>query len=218
MRERVEERGLAGVGVADERHRHHVAPHARTPLHVALPLQLHEPLLEQLDPLAEQPPVGLELRLARAAQADAALLALEVGPAAHQARGEMLELRELDLQLALVAARALREDVEDEARAVDDAALEPPLEVALLRGRELMVEDDDARAGVRARSRNLVDLARSGEQRGVGAGAPALHDRAHVDAGTRSELGATPRDCPRDRWSRSPVQRGRRARPRGPHR
>ncbi len=48
----------------------------------------------------------------------------------------MFELRELDLQLAFVAARALREDVEDQAHTVDDAATELLFEVALLRGRQ----------------------------------------------------------------------------------
>ncbi len=39
---------------------------------------------------------------------------LEVGPAAHEARGDVLQLRELHFELAFVAARTLREDVEDE--------------------------------------------------------------------------------------------------------
>ena len=76
------------------------------------------------DPLAQQAPVGFELLFARAAQADAALLPLEVGPAADEPRELVLHLRELDLQLAFGASRAQREDVEDEARAVDDAAFE----------------------------------------------------------------------------------------------
>ena len=42
--ERVEQRGLAGVGVADQRHREHVAPHARA--------ALHGPLLAQLSSLS----------------------------------------------------------------------------------------------------------------------------------------------------------------------
>src|SRR2546430_8659397 len=37
------------------------------------------------------------------------LLTLEVGPPAHQAAGDVLELRELDFELALEAACALRD-------------------------------------------------------------------------------------------------------------
>ena len=124
--ERVEQRRLAGVGVADERDA--TAPESARALRapgLALLRDLLEALAEQRSTrLPMQAAVGLELRFAGTAQADAAALALEVGPAAHQARGHVLELRELDLQLAFVAARALREDVEDQAGAVEHAALE----------------------------------------------------------------------------------------------
>jgi hypothetical protein len=57
----------------------------------------------------------------------------------------VLQLRKLDLQLAFVRARALREDVEDQARAVDDAALGELFEVALLHRRERAVDEDQIR-------------------------------------------------------------------------
>ena len=60
--------------------------------------------------------------------------------AAH-ARQVVLELRELDLELALGADGVLGEDVEDQLRAVDDPRLERVLEVALLRRLELVVDD-----------------------------------------------------------------------------
>ena len=85
----------------------------------------------------------LQLRLAGTAQADAALLALQVRPAAHQAAGDVLQLRELDFELALEAARALREDVEDEAVAIQHAPLDELLEIALLAGRERVVDQND---------------------------------------------------------------------------
>jgi hypothetical protein len=52
-------------------------------------------------PDAEQTTVGFELGFARAAQSDPALLPLQVGPAANQARRQMFELSQFDLQLAL---------------------------------------------------------------------------------------------------------------------
>ena len=96
------------------------------------PRDAFQSCLQQLDALADQPAVGLELGFAGAAQADAAFLPLEVGPAPDQAGGHVLQLGELDLQLAFGAARALGEDVEDQAHAVDDPAFERALEVALL--------------------------------------------------------------------------------------
>ncbi len=87
---------------------------------------------EQAHPLGNDAAIGLELRLARATQSDTALLALEVRPTAYQPAAEVLELRELDFQLAFEAAGALREDVKDQAVAIEHPALGELLEVAFL--------------------------------------------------------------------------------------
>jgi hypothetical protein len=55
----------------------------------------------------------------------------------------VLQLRKLDLQLAFERARALREDVEDQAAAVEHAALELLFEVALLARAQRAVDDDE---------------------------------------------------------------------------
>src|SRR6185312_5384460 len=114
---------------------------ACTPLRAALALDALELLANALDALADHAAIELDLRFARAAaRADAAALPLEVAPAAHQPRREVLQPRQVDLELALVAARPLTEDLEDQHRAVCDRDAEVALEVALLRGRERLVE------------------------------------------------------------------------------
>jgi hypothetical protein len=62
-------------------------------------------------------------------------------PLARQSRGEVTKLRDLDLQLALQGARALRENVEDQLAAIDDPKIEILLEVAGLRGAERIVKN-----------------------------------------------------------------------------
>src|SRR5436305_726173 len=81
-------------------------------------------------------PVGFELLFTLSAQTDAAFLPLEVGPAADEPRELVLDLRELDLQLALDAPRTHLEDVDNQAGAVDHPALELLLEIALLHAGE----------------------------------------------------------------------------------
>ena len=52
----------------------------------------------------------------------------------------MIKLRQLDLQLAFMGPRPLGEDIQDQARAVDYAALQLALQITLLAGRKHMVE------------------------------------------------------------------------------
>ena len=100
---------------------------------------------------------------------------------------EMGELREFDLQLALGAAGTQREDVEDEARAVDDAALERALQVALLHAGERVVEDHEVGAGLPAQRIDFLDLALAGEERGIGPRAAARDAADDVGAGGQRE-------------------------------
>src|SRR5207247_11125541 len=97
------------------------------------------------------------LRLARPARPHSAAEPLEVLPEPAHARQVVLELRELDLELALGADGVLREDVEDQLRAVDDACLERVLEGTLLDGAELVVDEQHLRPGA------WIDLLQLGE-------------------------------------------------------
>ena len=85
---------------------------------LALSPHVLDALLQLLDLVADDAPVSLELRLAWAARADAALRARKVRPQPRQSRQLVLELRQLDLQPAFVGARVLGKDVEDQAAAV----------------------------------------------------------------------------------------------------
>ena len=130
-RQHVEQRRLAGVRVADERDRRHrrlVAPLAQ--LRAPPPDRRRSPSADRWmrwrmrrrsvsslvspGPRVPMPPPSRDSAVA----------------GADQARQQVLQLRELDLQLAFARPRAPREDVEDELRAIDDLALEALLEVA----------------------------------------------------------------------------------------
>ena len=142
-RERVQQRRLAGVRVAGERDARQPGALALGAHRLARALDLLQPAPQRGDAVAREAAVGLDLRLARSARADAAAETLEVRPQAAHAREVVLELRELDLELALGAVRVAGEDVEDHRRAVDDRQAELGLEVALLARRELVVAGDD---------------------------------------------------------------------------
>ena len=125
-----------------------------------------QPAPQRGDAVAGQAAVGLDLGLARAPRADAAdaapgAEALEVGPQPAHAGEVVLELGELDLELALGAVRVAGEDVEDHRRAVDHRDAERLLEVALLAGRELVVAGDDVRVRSLDGGLELVELARA---------------------------------------------------------
>ena len=172
--ERVEERALAGVGVADDGRAELAAPPAA--LCLALALDRLQLALEPGDALAHDAAVGLELGLARTARADAARLALQVLPHAGEPRQRVLELRQLHLQPRLARARAAGEDVEDQLRAIHHLAPERLLEVAHLGGREVVVEDDHVGIQRFDPRLDLLELALADEG-GRMHGAALLHDR-----------------------------------------
>ena len=159
--------------------------------------------------VADQPPVGLDLGFAGAAEeAEAAALALEVGPAAHQPPGLIVEMGELDLQPPFGGRRALAEDLEDQAGAVDHLGLGLVLEVLLLdRGQRGV--DDQQLGLVLARPASAISSTWPLPNRVAGA------DRAHpesarvaddVDADRLGQARAPPRAAPRR--SRARPRRG----------
>ena len=128
----VEQGGLAGVRVADERDvRERPAP-PRLALGLARAAELHEVPLQLGDPPLDAPAIHLELGLTGTAGADAAPLLGQLDAPAAQARQPVAQLRELDLHHSFLAPRVLGEDVEDQRDAIDDVPLEQLLQVALL--------------------------------------------------------------------------------------
>src|SRR4029078_10881751 len=121
--------------------------------------ELPQPLAQQRHAAPREPAVGLELALAGAPRPHPAAEALEVLPEAAHPREVVFELRELDLELALGADGVLGEDVEDQLRPVDDARLKGVLEHFLLRGAELVVDEQCLGAGLLVRRLELLELA-----------------------------------------------------------
>ena len=149
----VEERALAGVGIANERDGRDLVAVPVAGGRGSLALHLVEVGANLLDLLADEASVRLELALARAPGADAAAGAREVGPQPRQARQVVLERGQLDLQAPLLRLGVAREDVDDQRRSVQHLAVQQLLQAALLVGGQLVVDDEHVEVG----GRLLVD-------------------------------------------------------------
>ena len=155
--EQVHYRALAHVGVSHQGHAGELA--AVFALDGLLLVDGGQLLLQQRDAVEDDAAVGLDLCLTGAAHADTAALTLEVGPHARQSRQQVLVLGELDLRLGAGRLRAAGEDVEDEARAVEDFHLQLALDVRhLLRG-QVVVENHQADVVVLDVGAQLLELA-----------------------------------------------------------
>ena len=184
---RVQQRGLARVGVAGQRDLRQVRALALGALDRARALDVLQPAAQRGDPVARQAAVGLDLRLARAARREAAARhaaeALEVRPQPAHAGQVVLQLRELDLELALGRVGVGGEDVQDGRRPVDDADPELLLQVALLARGQLVVADDDVGVGGLGGVLDLLELARA--EVGVGVRLVAVLDGLADDGDAR---------------------------------
>ena len=103
--------------------------------------------------------------------------------------GQVLELRELHLELALARLRALREDLEDQLGAVHHSPRDHFLDVALLGGRQVVIDDHDLGLCARHQVAQLFGLALAEESRdvraltlagehGTGIGVSGVHEQA----------------------------------------
>jgi succinyl-diaminopimelate desuccinylase len=187
-RQRVQEGRLADVRIPGERDRRNARAQTLLATRGALAAKPTKTAFQQRDARASDAPVGLELALARPPRPHPAAESLEVLPHAPHAREVVLELRELDLQLPLGAARVLGEDVEDQLRSVDDASLQRVFEYPLLRRAELVVDEQDLGSTVRVLLLELAELAPPDEAPRIRM-LTVLHDLPdRVDSGGPGEL------------------------------
>ena len=186
--EGVEQRRLAGVGVADDGEDRQAAVVALPPAQVAVLGEAGHPPLQRGDPVAHPAAVDLQLGLAGAAAADAAGQARERVVAPGQARVEVLELRQLHLQLAVGALRPLREDVEDQLGAVEDLEAGGLGDVAGLRRREVGVEDDQVRHQLHGAEQDVLQLPLADERARVDLVPVLQRGVHHLDAGGAGQL------------------------------
>ncbi len=100
----------------------------------------------------------------------------------------MLELRQLDLQLALVGAGALGEDVEDQPRTREHTALQSLLEIAFLARRKIVIEDRDLCLARRTRCSDFIDLARTDVEPGIWLAARAAENGHHIGTGRARQV------------------------------
>ena len=186
--EGVEQGGLAGVRISRERDRRKSCPLALLPHRAARGLRAAKAAPERRDAVPCQAAVRLDLRLARAPGADAGAEPLEVRPEAAHAGEVVLELGQLDLELALRRAGVVGEDVEDDRRAVDHRHVELLLHVALLARQQLVVAGHQVRPRGFDLALHLVELASPQIAVWVRAVAP-LHDLpGHRHAGGAQQL------------------------------
>ena len=143
--ERIEQRRLPRVRIAHQRHRGHRNRFAPLPLLRPDAAHIFDLLLDVPDAAVDFSPVGFQLRFARSAGADAAAQLRHFHAASRQPRQHVFQLRQFHLQLAFTSARVPRKNIENQLRPIDDAGVDDALDIALLRRREIVIEENDIR-------------------------------------------------------------------------
>jgi len=132
--------------------------------------------------------IGFKLGFAGSASTDAASELRHLDTVSGEPGQHVLELRQFHLQLAFAGPRVTGEDIEDELRAIDTAAVNLAFEVAELRGAELVIEDDDVGIGGGGGSRDLFHFALADERGGIGFVAALQNLTDHFGSGAEGEF------------------------------
>ena len=145
-----------------------------------------EGLLQAHDAFLDQATVGLDLGFARSAdEAETAALPLQMGPGTHKAAFLPLEMRQFDLQRALGSAGSCAENLQDQARTVQNLALQGFFQIALLDRCERVI-DHHQLGLLRLHDRpQFLDLAAAEERArtGIGDSDDAGGDNIEIDRG-----------------------------------
>ena len=164
----VEKRRFTGIGIANQRHRRHLAARAVAALQVPGALDLREFARGADHPVQQHAAVGVDLALARTAEETAAApRPLEMGPASYQAAAREGHRGQLDLEPAGMGLGARPEDFPDQGGPVDHLAAGSGFEIALLHRAEAGIDDDQRVIGLFGQFGDPVDIAAA--KKGVGA-------------------------------------------------
>jgi len=155
----VEERAFAGVGIADERDGGDRYGFATLALLAADAANGFERELEVINAALNAATIGFELGFAGPASADTAAELRHGFAAAGEARQHVFELGEFDLKLTFAGAGVAGKNVEDELGAVENPAGQCSFKVAQLRGREVVIEENEIGVGGGGDGGDILDFA-----------------------------------------------------------
>ena len=186
--DRVEERALAGVGVANQSNGRYGDSFAALALLAADAADGVERALEVINAALDAAAIGFELGFAGPASADAAAELGHGFAAAGEARQHVFELSELDLELALARAGVTGKDVEDELRAIENAAGQGGFEIAQLRGRKVVIEENQIGLRRGGDGSDLFDFSGADERGGIGTRAALDEFGGYLAAGAQQQF------------------------------
>ena len=109
-------------------------------------------------------------------------------PLPAQPRQQVLQLRQLHLQLALAGARVAGKNVQNQLRPVQHAAGQRRFQVAQLRRRKVVVKEHQIGLGRSGDAGNLLHFAGANQRRRIRPPAPLHHLGRHYAAGARHQL------------------------------
>jgi len=108
--------------------------------------------------------------------------------AAGEARQHVFKLSELDLELALASAGVAGKNIEDELRAIEDATGQRGFEIAQLRGRKVVIEENQIGLRRGGDGSDLFDFSGADERGGIGTRAALDEFGSHLATGAQEQF------------------------------